>query len=619
MSAGAAALAGAVCWLFVSTEVPEDLNSFATQQNNVFYWADGTEMARTGQVNRQEVPLERVPESVQWAVLAAENETFYSDAGVSPTGIGRALWAVVTGGDTQGGSTITQQYVKNTYLNQRQDVSRKASEIVIAVKLDQRLSKREILSGYLNTSWFGRGSYGIQRAAAAYYGKDVSKLNPSEAAFLAALLKGAGLYDPALGAENRQRAVERWSWILDRMVTTGKLSAAERATYTAFPEPVAPPVARGLAGQTGYLVDLAESYLIGHSTVTPAQLDLGGYQIHTTFDRQRTAALGAAVKTAGPVLDPAREADRHVHVGAASVASDGRILAVYGGPDYLKQGFDDANTSNVPLGTAFTPIVYAAGLGQGVQRGREGGRGPVHPTTRYDGRDGVPVQTPEGPYWGRDGRMAKTANDGHRNWGSTSLRSAVAQSVNGPMMQLGMDVGLDRVRATAASLGLLPDTLGELVPSFSLGTSRPSAIRAAAAYGTFAAGGMHTDPYSVASVTRNGGPVGVARPAAVRALPEPVADQVDDALKEAVREGTAHEAAAAGPGAAGKTGTTEDRTAGWYVGYQGMVSTAVTVFRMDPTSLKLAPVDGIGGAGPDDPASVYPTRIWTAYARQPAG
>ncbi|MFD0526750.1 transglycosylase domain-containing protein [Kitasatospora arboriphila] len=140
----------------------------------------------------------------------------------------------------------------------------------------------------------------MQRAAAAYYGKDVSALNPSEAAFLASLLKGASLYDPSLGKDNHQRAVERWSWVLDRMVETGKLSAAERARYTAFPEPVAPPVARGLGGQTGYLVDLAESYLVSHSAITPALLDLGGYQIRTTFDRQRTADLTAAVQSAAP-------------------------------------------------------------------------------------------------------------------------------------------------------------------------------------------------------------------------------------------------------------------------------------------------------------------------------
>ncbi|MFD9125819.1 transglycosylase domain-containing protein [Kitasatospora sp. NPDC059571] len=614
--ASAALLAGAVGWFWETTDVPDDLNAFATQQNNVFYWSDGTEMARTGQVNRQEVPLDRVPGPVRWAVVSAENETFYSDPGVSVTGIGRAVVRMATGGDTQGGSTITQQYVKNIYLNQRQDVSRKLSEIVIAVKLDQRMDKDDILAGYLNTSWFGRGSYGIERAAAAYYGKDVSALDPSEGAFLAALLKGAGLYDPALGPENRTRAVARWSWILDRMVATGHLSAAERARYTVFPEPVAPRPAAGLGGQTGYLVDMARTYLEGHSDITPARFDLGGFQIRTTFDRRRTAALADAVKSAGPALDPAgRAADQHVHIGAASVAADGRITALYGGPDYLKQGFNDANTSNVPVGTAFTPLVYAAGLAQGVQHERGGRRTAVHPATPYDGNDGTVVTTPEGPYWGRDGRIAKAVNDDRRSWGRISLRTAVAQSVNGPMMQLGMDVGLEGVRRGAVALGLLPDSLGELVPAFSLGNSRPSTVRMASAFTAFPNGGRHTDPYSVDRVTLGGAPVAVARPAAAQVLDPAVAGEVDDALRAAVREGTGKDAAGAAPDAAGKTGTTADHTAGWFVGSSGGTATAVTVFRMDPRTLELYPLDGLGGSDPAAPASAFPTRIWAAYTR----
>ncbi|OEV35405.1 penicillin-binding protein [Kitasatospora aureofaciens] len=613
----AVALTALAAWFYATTEVPDDLNAFATQQNNVYYWADGTEMARIGDTNRQEVPLDQVPEPVQWAVLSAENETFYSDPGISLKGISRAVYEMLSGGDTQGGSTITQQYVKNIYLNQRQDVSRKLSEMVIAVKLDRRMSKREILAGYLNTSWFGRGSYGIERAAAAYYGKDVSQLNPSEGAFLAALLKGAGQYDPALGAANHERAEERWSWILDRMVEAGKLSAAERATYTVFPEPRPQPKAAGLSGQVGYLVDMARSYVESHTDITPAQFDLGGHQIFTTFEKPKVNALAAAVQEATKGIDPgSREADKLVKVGAASVALDGRIVALYGGPDYLKQGFDNANASTVPMGSAFTPLVYAAGLDQGVQRRRDGNRTPVTPGTTYDGDNGVNVTTPEGPYWGRDGKTVKTANDGKRNWGQVTLRSAVEQSVNGPMMQLAMDVGLDRVQQTAAALGLLPDSMGELVPAFGVGNSKPSAIRAADAYAAFAAGGRHTDPYSVLRITRNGAQLDLRLPTAVQALPPSVAADVDTALKGAVRGGSAQSLAEAGPGLAAKPGTTPDRTAGWTVGYNGQLSTAVTVFRADLKDMKLLSLEGLGGAAPDTPDSELPGRIWTSYMKE---
>ncbi|MFB7667448.1 transglycosylase domain-containing protein [Kitasatospora sp. NPDC056138] len=618
LAAGLAVLTGFLTWFYVTTQVPDDLNSFATQQNNVYYWADGTEMARIGEVNRQEVPLGQVPESVQWAVLAAENETFYSDPGVSFTGIGRAVYRMGSGGDTQGGSTITQQYVKNIYLNQRQDISRKLSEIVIAVKLDQRMSKPDILAGYLNTSWFGRGSYGIERAAAAYYGKDVSQLNPSEGAFLAALLKGAGQFDPTISPENHQRAVDRWSWILNRMVKVGKLSPAERAKYTVFPEPKPAPKSAGMSGQVGYLVDMARAYVESHTDITAAQFDLGGHQIYTTFEKPKVAALNAAVQDATKNIDPDQRAvDQFVRVGAASVAPDGRIVALYGGPDYLKQGFNNANTSAVPIGSAFTPLVYAAGLGQGVQRERErdGSRSPVLPTTTYNGNDGVNVMTPEGPYWGRDGKIVKTANDPKRDWGSISLRTAVEQSVNGPMMQLGMDVGLDRVQKTATDLGLLPDSMGEMVPAYAVGNSTPSAVRAADAYAAFDAGGRHTDPYSVLKITRNGAPIALRLPAAAQALTPKVAGDVDAALKGAVRTGSAKAAAAAGPGTAGKPGTNPDRTAGWFVGYNDRLSTAVTLFRTDLKDLKLLSLEGVGGASSDTPDSALPTQVWTSYMK----
>ncbi|OKJ13518.1 transglycosylase domain-containing protein [Kitasatospora sp. CB01950] len=610
------ALTAAAVVMYARTDIPTDLNAFATQQNNVYYWADGTEMARTGLVNRQDVPLEQVPEKVQWAVLAAENASFYSDPGVSVKGIARAFYRMGSGGDTQGGSTITQQYVKNAYLNQRQDFTRKLDEAFIALKLDRQVDKKDILGGYLNISWFGRGSYGIERAAQAYYGKHVSQLNASEGAFLAAVLKGASLYDPALGDENRARAVERWAWILDRMVEIGKLSAEERAQYNVFPEPQAPQQQAGLSGQTGYLVDLARAYLQSHADVSPAQFDLGGYQIYTTFEKPRQGALTQAVQDAAKNLDPDnRPADQNVHLGAASVGADGRILAVYGGPDYLKQGFNNANTSNVPAGSAFTPLVYAAGLDQGVQRERQGNRKPVGPSTFYDGDNGVDLQTPEGPYWARDGKKAKSANDDGRSWGPISLRAAVEQSVNGPMEQLGMDVGLDNVRRSALGFGLLPDSMGDLVPGFSLGNSTPSAIRLADAYTAFGGQGMRTDPYSVDRVSRNGADIAVERPDAVRAATVTVAAEIDTALRGAVKDGTAKEVGKAVPDAAGKTGVNQARTAGWFVGYRGAVATAVSLFRMDAKTLELQPLTGVAGAAPNTPDHTTPAAIWAAYTK----
>ncbi|MEV0472007.1 transglycosylase domain-containing protein [Streptomyces prunicolor] len=594
---------------YATTDIPSNLNTYATQQDNVYFWSDGTPMARTGWVQRQAMPLKDIPEDVRWAVLAAENQSFYSDPGISVKGIGRALYRTVGQGDTEGGSTITQQYVKNVYLTQNQTVSRKFTEAMISLKLDNKMSKDKILEGYLNTSWFGRGTYGLQRASQAYYGKDVSQLNASQGAFLASLLKGAGLYDPTLSKANHARAVARWSWILDRMVKIGKLSPAERAKYKTFPEPLKQSKTYDTGKQSDYLVELATQYAKKTAHISDKDFDLGGYQIYTTFDRKRETELTDAVNKARKDAQK-KNADtaKTAHYGASSVASDGRILAVYGGPDHRTQGYNDSNSTTVPAGSAFEPFVYAAALEHGVTKTR--GRPPtsVTPDTLYDGNDGVPITTPEGPYWDRSGKKVAAHNDGKKSYGQISLRQALAQSVNTPFMQLGMDTGLTTVRKTAEDAGLLSSSFGAQVPALSLGNATPSALRMASAYGTFDAGGVHTEPYSVRRITRNGAAVALERPEPTRAMSRTTASEVTDALTDSF--GLAHPTAAktAGTEVAGKTGTTQDDTAAWYVGTAKSVSTAVVVYRIDlGKSLEPLPLKGVSGT----PVTDVPYGIWS--------
>ncbi|MFG2131652.1 transglycosylase domain-containing protein [Streptomyces sp. NPDC048751] len=599
---------------YAATDIPDNLNSYATQQDNVYFWADGTPMARTGWVQRQAMPLKDIPEDVRWAVLAAENASFYSDPGISFKGLSRALFRTIGQGDTQGGSTITQQYVKNVYLNQNQTVSRKFTEAMISLKLDNQMSKDDILEGYLNTSWFGRGTYGIQRAAQAYYGKDVSQLNASEAAFLASLLKGAGLYDPTLNSANRARAVERWSWTLDRMVEIGKLSKAERAKYTKFPEPLKSNPLYDTGEQTDYLVELASQYARKAAHLSDKDWDLGGYQIYTTFDRKRVTALTDAVtKARKQALKDDPKKAKAAHFGAASVATDGRILAVYGGPDHRTQGYNESNATTVPAGSAFMPFVYAAGLENGVVKKRDEPRQEVSGQSLYDGNDGVLVTTPEGPYWDRNGKKVAAHNDGKQSYGQISLHRALALSVNTPFMQLGMDTGLDKVKETAEAAGLLPSSMGPQVPALSLGNSTPSAIRMAGGYATFAAEGRHTEPYSVRRITHNGSAVPMNRPAAKRAVGADVAEEVTSALMDSYR--VAHPAAAATAPVAGKAGTNDKDTASWFVGTAKSVSTAVVVYRIDLTkSLEPLPLEGIAGTSADS----VPYGIWSR-ATSPVG
>nr|WP_189940409.1 transglycosylase domain-containing protein [Streptomyces aurantiogriseus] len=600
---------------YAATDIPDNLNTYATQQDNVFFWSDGTPMARTGWVQRQAMPLKDIPEDVRWAVLAAENASFYSDPGISFKGISRALFRTLGQGDTQGGSTITQQYVKNVYLNQNQTLRRKFTEAMIALKLDNQMSKDDILEGYLNTSWFGRGTYGIQRAAQAYYGKDVSELNASEAAFLASLLKGAGLYDPTLSKENRARAVERWSWTLDRMVDIGKLSKAERATYKQFPDPLKSNPLYDTGEQSDYLVELASQYAKKAGKISDKDFDLGGYQIYTTFDKKREKQLTDAVtKARKQALKDDPKNAKTAHYGAASVAADGRILAVYGGPDHRTQGYNESNATTVPAGSAFQPFVYAAGLEHGVHKTRDGEATPVTGESLYNGDDDVPVTTPEGPYWDRGGKKVAASNDDDKSYGQISLHRALELSVNTPFMQLGMDTGLDKVRSTAEASGLLPSSIGAQVPALSTGSSTPSAIRMASGYSTFAAAGKHTEPYSVRQITHNGTKVPLDLPTPRRAVGADVAEEVTSALMDSFR--TAHpDAAPASAEVAGKAGTTQNDTAAWYVGTHKAVSTAVVVYRIDlAKSLEPLPLEGVAGTADDS----VPYGIWSG-AMSPLG
>lgn len=402
--------------------------------------------------------------------------------------------------------------------------------------------------------------------------------------------------------------MERWSWILDRMVDIGRLSPAQRAKYKTFPEPLKQARGYDTGKQSDYLVELAAQYAKKAARLTDKQFDLGGYQIYTTFDRKRETALTDAVTRA---RGKARKADaamaRAAHYGAASVATDGRILAVYGGPDHRKQGYNESNSTTVPAGSAFQPFVYASALQNGVQRTRDGGPTEVTPQTLYDGDDGVPVMTPEGPYWDRSGKRVAARNDGRKDYGRISLHQALAQSVNTPFMQLGMDTGLDKVRRTAEAAGLLSSSFGPQVPALSLGSATPSAIRMASGYATFAAAGTHVEPYSVARITRNGSTVRLTKPVSRRAVTAKVAEQVQSALRSAFS--LAHPATAASAArVAGKTGTTQDDTAAWYVGTASSVSTAVVAYRIDLTkSLEPLPLKGIAGT----PAGSVPYDIWS--------
>ncbi len=384
-------------------------NAAATKQSNVYLYADGSQLARDGEVNRENVTLAQISKDAQHAVLAAEDRDFYTESAVDPKAMLRAAWNTVTGKGKQSGSTITQQYVKNYYLAQEQTVTRKVKEFFIAIKLDQVKSKNQILEGYLNTSYAGRNSYGLQAAAQAYYGVDAVALTAGQGAYLAALLNAPSEYDVIAHPENRPAALARWAYVLDGMVKKGWLTQSARDAIT-FPEPKQSIVSTGMSGQRGYLVKAVNDYLFENKILTEDELQAGGYRITTTLQKPKQDAFVKAVNDqVMKKLDKKNnKVDNYVRAGGVAIdPASGKVLAMYGGIDYTKQYVNNATRRDYQDGSTFKPFVFTSAVQNGsvTQDSRT-----ITPNTYYDGTNKRPVQGWNGDeYAPRTRTRARTA------------------------------------------------------------------------------------------------------------------------------------------------------------------------------------------------------------------
>ncbi|MGW7424856.1 transglycosylase domain-containing protein [Streptomyces sp. NPDC054813] len=583
-------------------------NTFATKQSNVYLYADGSQLARDGEVNRENVTLAQVSKDAQHAVLAAEDRDFYTESAVDPKAMLRAAWNTATGKGTQSGSTITQQYVKNYYLAQEQTVTRKVKEFFISIKLDRSESKDEILEGYLNTSYFGRNAYGIQAAAQAYYGKDATDLDPARAAYLAALVNAPSEYDVVAHPENKAAAVARWNYVLDGMVKKGWLSESKRAGMK-FPMPKEQTASTGMSGQRGYLVEAVKSYLIKNKIVDADSLEAGGYRITTTIEKDKQNAFVKAVddKLISQLDKKNNKADNYVRAGGASVdPKTGKVVAMYGGIDYVKQYTNGATRGDFQVGSTFKPFVFASAVDNAstTQSGQT-----ITPNTYYDGTNKRAVQ-------GWPGGSYAPENEDEKSYGQITVRKATDLSVNAVYAQMAVDVGPSKVKQTAVDLGIPSDTKDlQPYPSIALGTATASVLDMAEAYATLANHGKHGTYSMVEKVTKDSTQeIKLPRSVTKQAVSRQAADTTTSILQSVVDNGTATAAQAAGRPAAGKTGTAEEDTAAWFAGYTPDLATVVSVMGQDPVTaghkslygaLGLQRING-GGA---------PTEIWAQYTK----
>jgi penicillin-binding protein 1A len=526
----------------------------------------------SGGEDRVSVAYDELPPVLIAAVLAAEDQDFFEHAGLDPIAIGRAAWSDIRDkGSRQGGSTITQQYVKNVYLTNERTLTRKLREAVLAIKLEREFDKQEILLRYLNTIYFGRGAYGVQAASRAYFGKDVEQLGLAESAYLAGLIRspesGDAWREPDRSTERAQdelaEAQRRRTVVLDAMVEVGTITSNERddADAVAFDSPYLLPRATATNFGSVERSDIGTEYFVEYvrrqlreEGFTDAQIFGGGLRVYTTLDYDmQEAAYDAVTETLDRDDDPA----------AALVAIDdqGRVRAMLGGTDWnrsqvnLATGIDGGGSGRQP-GSSFKPFVLAEAMNQGIS---------VQSLFPSPGQITIPDAN-AGADW-------RVSNYDRASYGTQNLVEATQKSSNTVYAQLMDETGPEGVADLANRMGISAELPS--VPALVLGAAEVSVLDMASAFSTFANDGEHLEPIVITRVENQDGDVLESYlPERERVLDEAVAKTTNWVLNQVIEGGTGT-AAAFGQEAAGKTGTTQENRDAWFVGYTCELTAAV--------------------------------------------
>ncbi|MFM8844263.1 MAG: transglycosylase domain-containing protein [Actinomycetota bacterium] len=572
---------------YFTTDVP-DPNEYVNSQATVIQYANGDEVGRIGAQNRTIIPLARIPLDLRHAVLAAEDKSFYSQGAFNPIAILRGAINTALGRGLQGGSTITQQYAKTAFLTPDRTIQRKIIELIIAIKLENQLSKDQIFENYLNTIYFGRGAYGVETGAQVYFGRSADQLTIPQAAVLASILRSPGYYDPDYREGNKERLEARYKYVINNMLSEKWIDKNQAEKYLKKVPAIRPRLSTGqLAGNKGHLIEAVRKEL--NSLGFPdEQLMIGGLIVRTTLEKDAQVAAEAAVFNQAP-----KKAPDNLHIGLVSIRpGTGEIVAMYGGKDYLKRQLTDATQGITQAGSTFKPFALIAALEQGISLASIwNGDGPKI----FD--DGI-------------GRPYEVSNYGNKSFGDISLLKATASSINTIYVPLGMKVGPDKVIDAARRAGI-PETVAMVPsPSVVLGVASPRVIDVANAFATFAANGVRAKPFMVKEVLgANKGVLYQARVETEQVFDENVMADLNDALGEVVRAGTASSALRNfGRQAAGKTGTSQSNASAWFSGYTPQLATSIAFYRDDATQS----LNGIGGLTSVTGGS-FPARIWNAY------
>jgi len=588
---GALVLVGTFYVAYRATDIPNPNSAYQAQTTNVYYAGGKAKIGRFATQNRESIPLADVPKVMQDAVVAAEDRSFWTNNGIDPKGIIRAAFSNAKGGATQGASTITQQYVKILYLTQQRTLKRKVKEAFLSLKIQQKQSKSEILEGYLNTIYFGRGAYGVQAAANAYFGIPAKQLNASQSAMLAAVLNSPNYLSPDRSDASREALLNRYDYVVGGMRSMGSISAGDAAEIADRLPPIKKPTTSDLyGGQRGFMLDLVKKELV-RLGFDEQEIEAGGLRVTTTFTKK---AMDAA-KNAVLQERPAGFSDKQLHVGVASVdVATGGLLGFYGGQDYLQSQINWAAAQDSP-GSAFKPFAVAAGIKDGFSL-----------KDTFQGNS--PYTFPDGS------KVVNEGEGGGTDYGAkVSLTTATQKSINTAFIDMtqAMDNGPKKIRDMAVAMGLPDKPALEANAGISLGSAPQSPIDMANAYSTIADGGLHHDWFVVSKVTRasNGEVLYTAPRKTNRVVSADITDDTSYAMQQVVKAGTGVKAQRIGRPAAGKTGTATndngDVVTSWFVGFTPQVSTAVMYVRGNGRK----PLDGWL---PSYFGADYPTATWAA-------
>ena len=600
---------GAFYYAYTQTDIPSSVpNSDFQTETTLVYYSDGkTQLGQFATQNRESIPYSEMPENIKQAVVAAEDQSFWTNKGIDPKGIIRAAFSNARGNSTQGASTITQQYVKILYLTQERSFKRKIKEAFLSLKLQREQSKEQILEGYLNTIYFGRGAYGIQAAAKAYFDVEAKDLNLKQAAVLASVLNDPNDLDPSEGKDAKAALKDRYTYVLDSMASTGDISAgdADQASQ-ALPKFPKIEASSQYGGQKGHMLKLVRNELrqMGYSE---EEIDGGGLRVTTTFTPEAMRAAEEGVLS----QKPEGFGDKELHVAAATVEpGTGALLGFYGGQDYLDSQINWADAGGM-VGSTFKPITLATAIEAGFSL-----EDTFQGTSPYTFPDGLEVNN-EGENGGNDYGTKVTALFG------------LEQSINTAYVDMSASIpdGPDKILEMANKLGMPPTEPNKKYPGIpktsrdleadaliTLGKARVSAINMANTYATFANGGVRANVHVIKKVVdRTGEEPKVYQVSNTDALDPDIDSDVSYAMQQVVQDGTGQAALELGRPAAGKTGTaTNDKdqvSSAWFIGYTPQMATAVMYVRGDGD-------DQLDGWLPSYFGADYPARTWTAIMQQ---